>query len=127
MAPTFPIPSQIQVDSPVLASVTTTTSISRPHESHDLQIPNIMQPHLGEGTSSGITAGKGALMPIIAVASATGRAGPTDNLSCRVAEGVFEFLVDGRMVEAAAAVGTVMTEVVFIAEFVVGDACFEVA
>jgi hypothetical protein len=90
-------------------------------------MPHIMQPRPSKGASSGITIRKGTLMPIVAVRFPAGRAGPTDDFSRSIAEGVFEVLVDGRMVEAAVSVGTVLAEVVFIAEFVGGDAFFEVA
>ena len=66
-------------------------------------------------------------MPVIAIPPPTGSAGSADYLPCSEAEGVFEVLVDGRMVEATAAVGAIIAEVVFVAEFVVGDAFFEIA
>lgn len=63
-------------------------------------------------------------MPIVTVRPPAGRAGPTDDFSRGIAEGVFEALVDEGIVEAAVSVGTVVAEVVFIAEFAVGDAFF---
>lgn len=66
-------------------------------------------------------------MSIIAACPSASCARPTDDLPRRVSESVFEFFVDRRVIETTAAVGTVIAEVVFIAEFVVGDAVFEVA
>ncbi len=66
-------------------------------------------------------------MPIIAVCPPASCAGAADDLPRRVSKGIFEFLVDGRVIEAAVAVGTVATEVVFVAEFAVGDAILKVS
>lgn len=66
-------------------------------------------------------------MPIVAIRPPTCRARPTDHLARGVTQGFFEVLVDGGVVEAAVAVGAVAAEVVFVAEFAVGDAVVEVA
>lgn len=66
-------------------------------------------------------------MPIIAVEPPAQNAGPTGFLPCRVSEGNFEVVVNGGVVEVAVKLGAGVAEVMFVAEFVAGDAGFEVA
>ncbi len=67
------------------------------------------------------------MVPVIAVCPSASCAGAADDLPRRVPKGVFEFLIDRGVIEAAVAVGAVTAKIVFVAEFVVGDAIFKVS
>ena len=64
-------------------------------------------------------------MPIVAVSPSAFRTSSTYKFARGVSEGVFKFVVDGRMVEATFAVRAVVAEVMFIAEFATADVVFE--
>lgn len=95
-------------------------------ELDNLQI-DVVQPNPRERTSPGIAAGQEwALMAVETLGSPTVQPRSTDHSACHGSEGVFEFRVDGGVVEAAGtvAIGAVAAEV-FVAELVVLDAGFE--
>lgn len=81
-----------------------------------------MQPRPFKRTSPSITVGKGTLMSKVAVRPPAGRARLANHFPRCKSKGIVEVSVDGRVIEAAVTVGAAATEVVLVAEFLLGDA-----